>query len=111
MTGKICEVKGFHDRLEVIKTIPVVTNATAWTDTQSGATYILIYNKSLTFKNDMYHLLINPNQLRPFGILVWDNPYDSECTIDIYTGEFFIQFQTEGSTIFFDTHFTSDFEL
>ena len=59
----------------------------------------------------MDHSLINPNQSSSFGILVWGNPYDAQRPICIETGDLFIPFQTEGLTIFFDTHYTSDFEL
>ena len=83
----------------------------AWTDSQAGATYTLIYNESLTFGNDMEHLLIHTNKSRFFGISVWENPYDAEYPIGIYTRDFFIPFQPEGSTIFFDNNDPSYLEL
>ena len=103
LNGQTFEVKGFHNSLDAIQNILVGTNEMAWTDPQDGDTYILIYNKYLTFVNDMNHLLINPNQSRSFDISVWYNPYDYEHPICIDTGDLFIPFHNEGSTVFFDT--------
>ena len=59
------------------KNIPVVTACTA-TKALHGSTIILVFNKGLWFgDNDrMPHSLINPNQLRDYGTIVQDNPYD-----------------------------------
>ena len=81
----------------------------AWTDPQAGDTYILIYNESLTFVNDMDHLLINPNKSISFGISVWDNPCDDKRPICIDTRSLLLPFHTEGSNRFFNAHYPSDF--
>ena len=110
LTGQTCEVKGFHDSLASINDVPVASNATAWTS-EAGVTYILIFHESLTFGEDMDHSLINPNQIRSYGIPVWDNPFDHDKRMGIDAGDFHIPFASEGSTIFFDSHYPSDFEL
>ena len=109
LTGQTFEVKGFHYSLEAIHNISFGTNFMAWTDPQSGNTYILIYNESLAFGNDMDHSLINLNSSILFDILVWENPYDCKRPIRMETGYLFIPFQTEGSNIFFNNHYPSSF--
>ena len=37
---------------------------------------ILIFNESLYHGEKLGHSLINPNQIRHFGIELWDNTYD-----------------------------------
>ena len=110
LTGQTCEVKGFHDSLASISDVPIASNATAWTS-EAGETYILIFHESLTFGHEMDHSLINPNQVRSYGIPVWDNPYDPDKRMGIDAGDFHVPFLSEGSTIFFESHYPTDFEL
>ena len=58
--------------------VPIVTGATAYNDPTSGNTFILLFNEALFYGNKMDHSLFNPNQMRKFGIPVWDNPFDHE---------------------------------
>ena len=48
--------------------VPIVSGATAWDDPVTGQTYILIINEGLYYGNKMDHSLINPNQIRDYGI-------------------------------------------
>ena len=74
-TGQTCDVKGFHDQFEAIKDVPIARVATAFKDSD-GSTYILVINEALYFGQEMDHSLINPNQIRHFGIPVSDNAYN-----------------------------------
>jgi hypothetical protein len=62
----------------------------------------------------MDHSLINPNQLRHYGVMVNDNPYDRApdwaMGIKLEQDER-IPFYSQGSTIFFNSRYTSDDEL
>jgi hypothetical protein len=58
---------------ESVKTVPIVSGATAWTDERSGANYILVINEALWMPYTVTASLINPNQLRVYGITVQDN--------------------------------------
>jgi len=69
-TGQTCDVKGFHDDFESIKDVPITRLATAFKDSD-GMTHILIVNEALYFGQQMDHSLINPNQIRHFGIPVF----------------------------------------
>ena len=84
--------------------------ATAWKD-GNGATHILVVNEALYFGSEMDHSLINPNQIRHFGITVNDNPYNPVADLGIDHGACFVPFKTEGSTVFFETYVPSDEEL
>ena len=110
MTGQCCEVNSFHDNFEPIKDVPVARVATAWTD-QDGVTRILVINEALFFGSQMDHSLINPNQMRHFGVVVNDNPYDPASELGIDHESCFVPFQTEGSTVYFESHVPSDEEL
>ena len=75
-TGRECDVSLYTDSYEAIKGVPIVTGATAWTSKVNGQTYILVFNEALWMGDVLEHSLINPNQLRHFGVTVQDNPYD-----------------------------------
>ena len=59
----------------------------------------------------MYHSLINPNHSILFGMSIWDNLYYDERPIGMDTGDLFIPFHTEWSTVYFDICYSSVFEL
>ena len=65
LTGKSCDVSGFHSNLNKMTDVPIATvaTATAWTDEVSGMTYLLVFHETLYFGASMEHSLINPNQL------------------------------------------------
>ena len=69
-TCKECDVSPYRDDYESIKNIPIVTAATAWQSPFSGATYILVFNEALWMGDSMPSSLINPNQLRHYGVQV-----------------------------------------
>ena len=71
-TGQCVDVTPFSKEYAATTNIPVAQGATAYTDKQTGITYILIVNEGLWFGNRMKHSLINPNQLRKFGIDLCD---------------------------------------
>ena len=113
-TGQQCEVKGFSEDFEPITDVPVATVATAWCDGDGGPTYILIFNEALYFGDKLDHSLINPNQLRHYGIRVHDNPYETDPTrqmgIELYD-DILLPFHATGATIFFDTFYPSDRDM
>ena len=101
-TGQTRDVSGFHGDLETLPDIPVATCVTVFQHS-SGKRFILIVHEALYFGDSLDHSLINPNQIRAFGIDVWDNPYDTERQFGIVTDEVFIPFETDGTTIYFDS--------
>jgi hypothetical protein len=113
-TGQQCEVQGFYDDFTPVPDVPIATVATTWSDPLTGKGYILIKNEVLYFGNKMDHSLINPNQLRHYGVVVHDNPYETDPTrtmgIEINDNDL-IPFSLQGSTVFFKTRYTNDDEL
>ena len=95
-------MKGFHDDFKSIKDVPVATVVTAYRD-NNGLIFILIIHEALYFGAQLDHSLINPNQIRHYGIPVSDDPYDSTQQFGINHPDVFIPFCTEGCTVFFDT--------
>ena len=77
-TGQHCEAHGFHDELTPIKDVPIATVATAWSDPNTGESFVIIIHEALYFGNSLDHTLVNPNQIRAFGIDVYDNPYERD---------------------------------
>ena len=67
-TGKAVDVSGFHNSLNTMKNIEVVTAITA-IDINSD-TIIGVFNKSLWFEETMKHSLMPPIQLWDYGITV-----------------------------------------
>ena len=79
----------FYDDFESIKDVPIGTVATVFCD-EHGARHALIIHEALYFGNGMDHSLINPNQIRHFGIPVSDDSYDSTRDFGISHNELFI---------------------
>ena len=77
-TGEVCEVQGYSSELGTIKDVPVVRAATAWENTESGETIVLIFNQILWYGNRLPISLINPNQLRHNGYRVCDDITDGD---------------------------------
>ena len=107
-------MQGFHDDLVPLPDIPIAMVATVWTDPMTGRGYVLIIHEALYFGGSMNHTLINPNQLRQYGIPVHDNPYDRDPSramgIKINDDER-LPFLSQGSTIFFNSRYPDDDEL
>ena len=113
-TGQHCEAHGFHDELTPIKDVPIATVATAWSDPNTGESFIIIINEALYFGNSLDHTLVNPNQIRAFGIDVYDNPFDRDYDRSMgiqLTDHKRLPFRSDGSTIYFTTWFPTDDEM
>ena len=86
--------------------------ATAWQSPESGQIYILIFNEALWMGDTLDHTLVNPNQLRHYGITVQDNP---ACDKPLYfmteDSEFSMEIKRKGTIIYSDTFTPSAKEL
>ena len=92
--------------------VPIVTGATAWTDTTDNQTYILIFNEALYYGLKLDHSLLNPNQIRHNGIDLWDNPFDKskKLAIDVDQGPL-IPLTFSGTKLHFTSRTPTDNEL
>ena len=73
-TGKTAHVSPFTPDLEKIRDVPIVKAAIAYDDSITGETYVVIINQALYFDTALPHILLNPNQMRAYGIQVDDVP-------------------------------------
>ena len=82
-TNRTADVYPYSDAYEPIENVPIVSGATAY-DHPNGNTYILVFNESLYYGQQMKHSLINPNQIRFNGLDFWDNPLrDDELYMEL----------------------------
>ena len=85
--------------------------ATTSVEHNESTIYILILNEILFFRKSMDHLLINKNQIRSFGVTVSDDAFDRTQEFLINHKELFIPFNTEGTSVLFDTYVPSNHKL
>jgi hypothetical protein len=99
-TGKECDVSPYTEAYKAIKSVPIVQAATAYDNTDTGETTILILNEAIWMGDQMEHTLINPNQLRAYGITVQDNPFDpAPIFISTEDNEFTLPLNSNGTVL------------
>ena len=75
-TGEHCEVSPFLSTYDPVQEIPIAQCCTVWTSYEVKE-YLLVGNEMLWFGNTLADSLINTNQLREYGILVKDKPFNT----------------------------------
>ena len=111
-TGRTCEVSPYRNDYDSITNVPIVQAATAWQSPESGQVYILIFNEALWMGDSMTHSLVNPNQLRHYGVKVQDDPTSaSPLYMMTEDASFSLPMKMEGTTIFADTYTPNAQEL
>ena len=81
-TGDICGVSPFLNTYAPVQEIPVARCCTLWTDDE-GKEYLLVDDKMLWFGTALENSLIDPNQIRAYGLSINDNPFNAnELGID-----------------------------
>ena len=93
--------------------VPIVTAATAYDEPNTNNTYILVLNECLSYGMKLEPSLFNPNQLRHFGVDVWDNAYDPHhpLSIECHNDNMTTPLSTKGTKVYFTTQFPTDEEL
>ena len=111
-TGRECDVSPYSDTYQAIKGVPIVSGATVWTCKFTGESFALVFHEALWMGDVLEHSLINPNQLRHYGIRVQDNPYHGDqMHIASEDEEFLMPLASDGTTIYFDSRTPTDQEL
>ena len=103
-TERVCDVMPYSDDYEPKKGIPIVQAATGYTDA-NGQRSILVFNEALWIP-ELENSLMNPNQLRHYGVHVQDNPYHQDpMTIHKDDDEegFVACLKSSGTNIYIDT--------
>ena len=73
----------YNAAYDPVSNIKDVSGTTIYTDPVSNFTFILWIHESLFFGKDMSRSLINPNQIRMFGVAIQDNPYHATESMSI----------------------------
>ena len=111
-TTRTADVYAYDKSYKPITNVPIVTGATAYDNPTTGETYILLFNESLYYGTRMDHSLFNPNQIRKYGVPVWDNPFDKERPFSIEVNdELQIPLITSGTKVYFRSRTPSKIEL
>ena len=111
-TGRECDVSPYMDTYEDIKSVPIATTGTAWTSTETGETYIHLFHEGIWMGDHMEHSLLNPNQLRHFGVTVQYNPFaDAPLYISTENGDCVLPLEILGTNIVAETRTPTEREL
>jgi hypothetical protein len=103
-TSRTADVYAYDTSIKPIENVPIISGATAYDDPITGNTYILVFNESLYYGQKLDHTLNNPNQLRAYGLPLWDNPYDHMHAMSIeVNGTLRIPLRARGTKIGFCT--------
>ena len=103
-TGRKCDVLTYTNEYEAIKDAPIILAATAWTSLELAETLIIILREGLWMNTTMRHTLVNPNQLRHFGVTMQENPYSSyPLYIESMDSDFVLPLIVEGTKILVHT--------
>ena len=111
-TGKECDVAPYNDAYKTIEEVPIVQSDTAYDNPETGETSIIIINKAIWMDETMDHTLVNPKQLRAYGMTVQDNPF-AEASIFIATEkhDFMLTLSSKGTIIGVATRTPTNKEL
>ena len=81
-----------------------------FTNDVDGMAYLLIFHESLWMGDKLDHTLVNPNQLRAYGVSIKDNPFDAK-PLSITTDDASVELYSEGTIICGDTRTPTESEL
>jgi len=111
-TYRTADVYAYDTSIKPIENVPIVTAATAFDDPTSGNTFILVFNEALYYGEKLDHSLINPNQIRSYGIPFWDNPFDPahDLSIEVHP-DLTIPLRAFGTKVGFRTRVPTQLEL
>ena len=112
MTSRTADVYPYNPSCKPLYNVLIVSGVTTVTDSITGNSFIMVVNESLYYSKKLDHSLINPNQLRCYETMVWDNPFDPYRYLCIETGDGnTIDLILDGTKIGFSSHVPTDEEL
>ena len=77
------DVYAYNKSIEPVTNVPIVRAITAYDCPRTRTTYLLQVNEGLYYGKKLDHSLLNPNQIRSYGIPYCNNPYDKERGLKI----------------------------
>jgi hypothetical protein len=118
VSEQTCNVAPYHPKYRSIQNCPIVQAGTAYTDPDTGITYILVINQAIYIEDDLSTTLLNPNQLRSNGVIVDDcpkhlapDPSTATHSIYILDHNLRIPLLVKGVISYIPTHYPSATEL
>ena len=110
-TNQSCSVAPFLGEYDALEDVPICSALTAAT-LDTGETIIIRLGQSLDFHTLMNKTLINPNQIRSFGLLLCDDPTDPYRNLGIQLDDnTFLPMTMNGTTCGLMTWYPTDEEL
>ena len=110
-TSEVCSVSPFLAEYDEQQDVRICTAATA-IDLDDGETIILQFGQGLWFGPRMDKSLINPNQIRSFGIPVCDDPLDPHRCLGITLPDnYSVPMSMNGTTCMFTSRCPTDEEM
>ena len=110
--SRTANVYAYDTPIKHLEGFPIVSGSTAYDDLGTNTTYILVVNEDLYYGNKLEHSLINPNQVRAYGIDFWDNPFDRQRGLTIaLNDEVKIPMQEMGTNILYKTRVPTELEI
>ena len=110
-TGEHCDVTPYSNDYKPITDVPIVNALTAYTNESTGETLVLRFNQVLWYGNRLGMSLINPNQIRHYGLTVSDDPTDKNREFGITGEDFVVPFDISGTTVFFKSRAPTRWEM
>jgi hypothetical protein len=99
-TGKYCDVSPYTDAYEAMKSVPIIQAVTAYDNPETGEISIIILNEAIWMDDKMDHTLVNPNQLRAFGLTGQYNPFsDAPIFVAMEGHEFMLPLASKGTIL------------
>ena len=113
LQASIATFHHFLRNMKPLENVPVARCTTVYTFDGTGTTVLLIADQVLVlwFGNNIPTSLINPHQLRDYGLGVCDDPWDPYRAVGIESDQGFIPFSSQGTKLYFETRSPTTWEL
>ena len=109
-TSQVCTVSLFLDSYIAKKDIPIYSAVTT-ADLEDETTALLEAGQGLYFGKEIDWSFLNPNQLRAFGVPVYDDPIDLHRELGINLLDVFVPMKVNSFIYSFVLYYPTDKEL
>ena len=110
--SQTADVYVYDTSIKTLEGVPIVSGATVYDDLGNNTAYILVVNEDLYYDKKLDHSLMNPNQVRAYGINFWGNSFDQQRGLTIaLNDEGKIPKQSMGTMILYNTQVPTEPEM
>ena len=111
-TFRRADMYAYDSSIKPIENIPIITRATDYDNPVTRDAFILVVHISLYYGKKLDRSLINPNQVRSYGIPFWDNPFDAAHLLSIEVdNDLTIPMRNSGTKVIFRSRVPTPQEL